>query len=98
MDFMALLHQAMKQTDLLTLAWLSCNMNQKFDVSGNIGYRNYDNYKDGDGTEIPSAFKSTDYGIKVGYNLRKDHRIQARMETSLRSGYVARRFANGYRL
>lgn len=52
-------------------------VNQKFDVSGNIGYRNYDNYKDGDGTEIPSAFKSTDYGIKVGYNLRKDHRIQA---------------------
>lgn len=52
-------------------------VNQKFDVSGNIGYRNYDNYKDGDGTEIPSAFKSTDYGIKLGYNLRKDHRIQA---------------------
>ncbi|MFD1629805.1 TonB-dependent receptor domain-containing protein [Pseudopedobacter beijingensis] len=49
----------------------------KFDLAGNFGYRNYDNYKDGDGTEIPSAFKSTDYGLKFGYNIKKNHRIQA---------------------
>ena len=49
----------------------------KFDLAGNFGYRNYDNYKDGDGTEIPSAFKSTDYGLKFGYNIEKNHRIQA---------------------
>ena len=49
----------------------------KFDLAGNFGYRYYDNYKDGDGTEIPSAFKSTDYGLKFGYNIKKNHRIQA---------------------
>lgn len=48
----------------------------KFDISGNLGYRNYNNFKDGDGTEIPSAFKSTDYGIKFGYNILENHRVQ----------------------
>ncbi|MBP6662836.1 MAG: TonB-dependent receptor [Paludibacter sp.] len=49
---------------------------QKFDVAGNFGYRDYGNYKDGDGTEIPSSFRSTDYGVKLGYNINPHQRIQ----------------------
>ncbi|HTN68345.1 MAG TPA: TonB-dependent receptor plug domain-containing protein, partial [Dysgonamonadaceae bacterium] len=49
----------------------------KFDVAGNFGYRDYGNYKDGDGTEIPSSFRSTDYGLKLGYNIHPNQRIQA---------------------
>ena len=49
----------------------------KFDISGNLSYRDYGNYKDGDGTEIPSSFKSTSYGLKVGYNFTDNQRLQA---------------------
>ena len=47
-----------------------------YDVVGNFGYRNFGNYKDGNGTTIPSSFKSTDYGVKIGYNFTDDERIQ----------------------
>lgn len=46
------------------------------DVYGNVSYRNYGNYKDGDNTEIPSAFKSLSYDFKVGYNFTKKQRLQ----------------------
>ncbi|KXK38661.1 MAG: TonB-dependent receptor [Saprospiraceae bacterium] len=46
-----------------------------FDIIGNLGYRNYGNYKDGNGDVIPSSFKSTDYGLKTGLNLARNHRI-----------------------
>lgn len=48
----------------------------KYDVVGNFGYRDFGNYKDGDGTEIPSSFLSTDYGVKIGYNFSDVERLQ----------------------
>jgi len=48
----------------------------KYDIAGNFGYRDYGNYKDGGGTEIPSSFRSTDYGLKFGYNFTEDQRIK----------------------
>jgi len=48
----------------------------KYDIAGNFGYRDYGNYNDGAGTEIPSSFKSTDYGLKFGYNFTDNQRIK----------------------
>ncbi|MFK5982435.1 MAG: TonB-dependent receptor [Flavobacteriaceae bacterium] len=48
----------------------------KYDIAGNFGYRDYGNYKDGGGTEIPSSFRSTDYGLKFGYNFTDDQRVK----------------------
>ena len=48
----------------------------EFDIIGNVGYRNFDDYNDGDGNKIPSAFKSTDYGVKIGYNISEEQRFQ----------------------
>lgn len=48
----------------------------KWDWDSNFGYRNYGDYKDGDGIEIPSSFKSTDYGLKLGYNFSPQQRLQ----------------------
>ncbi len=54
----------------------------KYDIVANAGYRDFGNYEDGDGIEIPSSFRSTDYGIKIGYNLTEDQRIQAHWRQS----------------
>ena len=54
----------------------------KYDVVGNVGYRDFGNYKDGNGTEIPSSFKSTDYGVKLGYNYTENQRLQAHWRQS----------------
>ncbi len=51
-------------------------INEKFDIVANGGYRNFGNYKDGFGAEIPSSFKSSDYGIKFGYNFTKNQRLK----------------------
>ena len=55
---------------------------EKYDIVGNIGYRDFGNYEDGDGTEIPSSFRSTDYGVKIGYNFSDDQRLQAHWRQS----------------
>jgi iron complex outermembrane receptor protein len=55
---------------------------EKYDIVGNIGYRDFGNYEDGEGTEIPSSFRSTDYGVKIGYNFNKDQRLQAHWRQS----------------
>jgi iron complex outermembrane receptor protein len=47
-----------------------------FDVNLNVGYRDFGNYEDGDGNEVPSSFKSTDYGVQVGFNPNGKQRIQ----------------------
>ncbi len=47
-----------------------------FDANLNFGLRDFGNYEDGDGNEVPSSFKSTDYGVQVGYNPTKNQRIQ----------------------
>ena len=55
---------------------------KKYDIHGKIGYRDFGNYEDGDGTEISSSFRSTDYGIKVGYNFTDNQRVQAHWRQS----------------
>jgi iron complex outermembrane receptor protein len=55
---------------------------EKFDLAGNFGYRDFGNYKDGDGVEIPSSFRSLDYGVRAGYNFSKNQRIQAHWRQS----------------
>ena len=47
-----------------------------YDIVANAGYRDFSNYKDGDGVEVPSAFRSTDYGLKFGYNISEKQRIK----------------------
>jgi iron complex outermembrane receptor protein len=53
-----------------------------YDIVGNVGYRDFGNYEDGSQTEIPSSFRSTDYGIKFGYNLSQNQRLQAHWRQS----------------
>jgi len=53
-----------------------------YDIVGNIGYRDFGNYEDGSQTEIPSSFRSTDYGLKFGYNFVENHRLQAHWRQS----------------
>lgn len=55
---------------------------EKYDVVGNIGFRDFGNYEDGDEIEIPSSFRSTDYGLKIGYNFDEDQRLQAHWRQS----------------
>ncbi|MDE3740891.1 TonB-dependent receptor domain-containing protein [Maribacter polysaccharolyticus] len=55
---------------------------EKYDVTGNVGFRDFGNYEDGDGTEIPSSFRSLDYGLKVGYNFTPNQRLQAHWRQS----------------
>lgn len=57
----------------------------KYDVVGNVGYRDFGNYQDGNGTEIPSSFRSTDYGVKLGYNFTENQRLQAHWRQSFGS-------------
>ncbi len=55
---------------------------EKYDITANAGYRDFGNYKDGDGTEIPSAFRSLDYGLRLGYNITDNQRVQAHWRQS----------------
>lgn len=66
---------------LVNLAQLQY-IQEKFDLVANAGYRDFGNYKDGNGTEIPSSFRSTDYGLKLGYNFTEDQRLQAHWRQS----------------
>lgn len=54
----------------------------KYDITANAGYRGFGNYEDGDGTEIPSSFRSLDYGLRLGYNINDNQRIQAHWRQS----------------
>lgn len=54
----------------------------KYDIVGNVGYRDFGDYVDGDDDEIPSSFRSTDYGLKAGYNLSERQRLQAHWRQS----------------
>lgn len=55
---------------------------KSYDIVGNVGFRDFGNYSDGDGTEIPSSFRSLDYGFRVGYNFSKNQRLQAHWRQS----------------
>ena len=49
---------------------------EKFDLELNGSYRDYGDYTDGNGVEVPSSFKSTDYSIKFGYNPADNQRFK----------------------
>ena len=66
---------------LVNLAQLQY-IQEKYDIVANAGYRDFGNYKDGDGIVIPSSFRSTDYGIKLGYNFSDNQRFQAHWRQS----------------
>jgi len=53
-----------------------------YDLVGNVGYRDFGNYEDGNQIEIPSSFRSTDYGLKFGYNFTENQRLQAHWRQS----------------
>ncbi|MCP4978430.1 MAG: TonB-dependent receptor [Maribacter sp.] len=55
---------------------------EKYDITGNVGFRDFGNYEDGDGTEVPSSFRSLDYGVKVGLNFTPNQRLQAHWRQS----------------
>jgi iron complex outermembrane receptor protein len=48
----------------------------KFDLSINAGYKNFGNYKSGDGQEIASSFTRYGYALKVGFSPSDNHRFQ----------------------
>lgn len=48
----------------------------KFDVHLNGSYRDFGDYKDGNGTVVPSSFRTTDYSLKVGVNPNEKQRLQ----------------------
>lgn len=50
--------------------------NEKFDVQLNGSHRDFSNYTDGNGTEVPSSFRTNDYSVKVGINPTNKQRIQ----------------------
>lgn len=54
----------------------------KYYLVGNFGYRDFGDYKDGDGREIPSSFRSTDYGLKFGYYLSDNQLLSAHWRQS----------------
>jgi len=49
---------------------------EKFDIVGMYGYRDFGNYEDGAGREIPSSFRSIDYSLRMGYNFTSLERLQ----------------------
>ena len=51
-------------------------VDKKFDVQFNGSYRDFGDYKDGNGIEVPSSFKTTDYSVKVGINPTDNQRLQ----------------------
>lgn len=51
-------------------------VDKKFDILFNGSYRDFGDYEDGNGTEVPSSFRTTDYSVKVGLNPTDNQRLQ----------------------
>lgn len=47
-----------------------------FDITVNGESRNFGNYVDGAGTEVPSSFQTNSYSVKLGLNPAPKHRVQ----------------------
>jgi iron complex outermembrane receptor protein len=60
--------------------------NKGYDFSVHADYKNFGNYKSGDGTEIPSSFTRTGYSIKIGNYHGKNK--QNRIQLTLRQGFA----------
>jgi iron complex outermembrane recepter protein len=48
----------------------------KYDFYMNAGLKDYGNYQNGAGLEIPSSFRSYDYAVKAGFNPGEKQRLQ----------------------
>lgn len=48
----------------------------KVDVHVVGSYRDFGDYEDGNSTEVPASFKTTDYSVKVGVNPTENQRVQ----------------------
>ncbi len=55
---------------------------KKWDIAVSAGYKDYGNYKSGNGTEIVSSFKRSGYTAKAGYNVNEKQRIQVSLRQS----------------
>ena len=53
-----------------------------FDISAEGTHRDFGNYEDGDGAEIPSAFRSLDYALKTGYTFSDTDYLQLKWRQS----------------
>ncbi len=49
---------------------------ERYDFYANGGWKDFDSYRAGDGTEVPSAFTSYDYALKTGFNPDERQRLQ----------------------
>lgn len=58
------------------------HVGKSFDISAEGTYRDFGNYEDGDGVEIPSAFRSLDYGVNVGYTFTQKDYLQLKWRQS----------------
>ncbi len=55
---------------------------KKWDIAMSAGYKDYGNYKSGDGTEISSSFRRGGYTAKAGYNISTKQRVQVSLRQS----------------
>ena len=55
---------------------------KKFDFVGTYARRDFQNYEDGNGVEIPSSFLSNDYSLRFGYNFNGLERLQIQWRQS----------------
>lgn len=53
------------------------NTTEKSNLEANFSHRDYNDYKDGDGTKIPSSFRSLGYSVKAGYKINDQNFISA---------------------
>ena len=49
----------------------------KVDIHFTGSYREFGDYNDGNGEEVPSSFRTTDYSLKIGVNPNENQRLQA---------------------
>lgn len=57
-------------------------VNKKWDFALDAGYKDYGNYKSGNGDTIASSFKRFGYTAKLGYNIDRNQRIQLNVRQS----------------
>ncbi len=57
-------------------------VNKKWDFALNAGYKDYGNYKSGNGDTIASSFRRFGYTAKLGYNINKNQRVQLNVRQS----------------
>lgn len=51
-------------------------VSKKVDINVNGSYRDFGDYEDGNGTEVPSSFKTADYSVNIGVNPTENQRLK----------------------